>query len=266
MNTTIMQEKLILRCEDTLDGIFTAIYDAFVYKKQIGEVYNDSISIAIGEEGELTLFSTEIEVQTDPVKAQKTIGAIQRQLGGFVYERVFHALCHYDSDRATIVLGFLVRGFKKGPRVEEEMADPYVMRVLELSRKVYNEEQLMDGFLRFSDNGKFLYSAIEPKCDLIPVIMWHFADRYPGENFVILDSKRRYGVVHSAGKGCFYISGEDFFEIESSLPKEQDEFELMWKEYFKHMEIKERHNENCQRNLCPKWYRKNMLEFDKEQT
>ena len=44
MNTTIMQEKLILRCEDTLDGIFTAIYDAFVYKKQIGEAYNDSIS------------------------------------------------------------------------------------------------------------------------------------------------------------------------------------------------------------------------------
>ena len=26
---------LILHCEDSLEGIFTAIYDAFVYKKQM---------------------------------------------------------------------------------------------------------------------------------------------------------------------------------------------------------------------------------------
>lgn len=255
------QNKLILRCENTIDGMFTAIYEAFVYKKQMGDNYDDSISIAIGDEGELTLFSEEIEVKTDYTKVEKTIGAIRNQLGEFVYERIFHALCHYDDDRATAVLGFLVRGFKKGPRVEEQLADYYVMRVLELSRKVYNEEQRMNGFLRFSDNGRFLFSTIEPKCDLIPVIMWHFADRYPGENFVILDSKRKYGVVHPIGQECFFISGDDFFEIEASLPEERDDFEMMWKVYFEHMEIKERHNESCQRNMCPKWYRKTMLEF-----
>ena len=51
------QNKLILRCENTIDGMFTAIYDAFVYKKQMGDNYDDSISIAIGDEGEVTLFS-----------------------------------------------------------------------------------------------------------------------------------------------------------------------------------------------------------------
>ena len=28
-------EQLILRCEDTMEGIFTAIYDAFVYKNRM---------------------------------------------------------------------------------------------------------------------------------------------------------------------------------------------------------------------------------------
>ena len=34
---------LILHCEDSLEGIFTAIYDAFVYKKQMKQPYRDDI-------------------------------------------------------------------------------------------------------------------------------------------------------------------------------------------------------------------------------
>ena len=64
-----MSRELTLRCEDSLDGIFTAIYDAFVYKNQIERPYTDSIKIAIGE-GNLTLFSTELAVAKDP----ETIG------------------------------------------------------------------------------------------------------------------------------------------------------------------------------------------------
>ena len=30
---------------------------------------------------------------------------------------------------------------------------------------------------------------------------------------------------------------------------------------FEHTDIRERFNPQCQRNLCPKWYRKNMVEF-----
>ena len=43
-----MGEELILRCEDSLEGIFTAIYDAFVYKNKMVHPYRDSISIVPG--------------------------------------------------------------------------------------------------------------------------------------------------------------------------------------------------------------------------
>ena len=253
-----MSETLTLRCEDTLDGIFTAIYDAFVYKNQMEVPYTDSISIEMGEGNNYNLFSREICVETDEQKARKTVETIQKRLGYSVYDTLLHALCHADEDRATIVLEYLVRGFQKGTRIKEYLTDPYVMRVLELSRKVYKEEQKMNGFLRFRDMGAFLLSEIEPKSNLIPVIMWHFADRYPNENFVIYDQARKYAVVHQAFQDCFFITGE---ELQIDKLAREDYFEELWKQYFHSMGIKERKNERCQTNMLPKWFRGNMLEF-----
>lgn len=252
-----MQQQLILRCEDSLEGIFTAIYDAFVYKNRMKGEYADNISIAVGQEGNQTLFSTEIVVSTDLDKAQKTIRTIQNRLGYSVYGTLFHALCHYDTERASVVLGYLVRGFKKGSCVGEHLSDPYVMRVMELSRKVSNEQHKFLGFLRFSDMGKFLYAKIEPKCNILPLILEHFSDRYPNENFIIFDERRNYSLVHPAFGPCFFAAGEEFY-IDTT--NQADIFEELWRQYFKTMEIKERHNEDCQNNLLPKWYRKNMTE------
>ena len=87
------------------------------------------------------------------------------------------------------MLGFLVRAFKVGQRIMEHMTDKYVMEVFELSRKVNKEADKIRGFIRFSDNGNYLLAQFEPKCDMIPVVMWHFVDRYPGENFVFDDDR-----------------------------------------------------------------------------
>ena len=111
-------DNIILRCDNNINGIFTAIYDAFVYKNQMQkenhEVYRDNISIEIGIGGNYTLFSKMIDIETDEVKVQKTILTIQKKLGFKIYETVFDALCHYSGNRATIVLGFLVRALRWG--------------------------------------------------------------------------------------------------------------------------------------------------------
>ena len=98
-------DNIILRCDNNINGIFTAIYDAFVYKNQMQkenhEVYRDNISIEIGIGGNYTLFSKMIDIETDEVKVKKTILAIQKKLGFKIYETVFDALCHYSDNRAT---------------------------------------------------------------------------------------------------------------------------------------------------------------------
>lgn len=254
-----MREQLILRCEDTLDGIFTAIFEGFVYKNRDSRPYEDQIQIAVGEEGSMQLFAKEISIGTDRKKAAKTVYAIRTRLGQHVYQNVFYALCHYEEARASIVFGYLVRAFRFGIRIDEHLSDPYVMRVMELSRKVSNECQKFYGFLRFRQRERYLYAELEPKCDVIPIIMGHFEDRYPNENFLIFDKKKKYALVHPAYKVSFFVKEEELPELDTN---ERDEFEELWKRYFVTMEIKDRHNEACQGNLLPKWYRKEMLEFE----
>ena len=89
-------DNIILRCDNNINGIFTAIYDAFVYKNQMQkenhEVYRDNISIEIGIGGNYSLFSKMIDIETDEVKVQKTILTIQRSLV-LRYMRLYLMLC-----------------------------------------------------------------------------------------------------------------------------------------------------------------------------
>ena len=52
-------------------------------------------------------------------------------------------------------------------------------------------------------------------------------------------------------------------KIEGQIPQgHMDYFAVLWKQYFATMEIRERHNEQCQNHLLPKWYRKYMTEWN----
>ena len=148
--------SLILQCEDSLEGILTAIYDAFVEKKKMSDYQDGDIVIEIGENHTLSLFASHKIVETDLDKAQKTLYSIQKKISYLAYKRVLSALCHYDADRGNTVLGFLIKAFPMGAKVLEDMADVYVMRLLELARKVDNESHLFCGVVRFFDLGKFL--------------------------------------------------------------------------------------------------------------
>lgn len=250
--------SLILQCEDSLEGILTAIYEAFVEKNKRQEFHDGDIAIAIGENHTITLFAEHKIVSTDLDKAQKTLLSIQKKISFLAYKKVLSALCHYDVERANVVLGFLIKGFPMGPRVLEDMADPYVMRVIELARKVDNESHMFCGVVRFFDLGKFLYSEIEPKCHVLPQIMEHFADRYPNEHYVIYDKRRRVALIHLAYAESVFVSGDEW---NIDLSQHEDYFERLWSQYFKTIAIEERYNPRCQNNLIPKWYRKNMVEF-----
>lgn len=252
-----MSEQLVLRCEDSLEGMFTAIYDAFVYKNGMSLPYTDSISIAMGE-GEMTLFAQEVEVQTDANKVEKTVRSIRNRLGFSVYDTLLLALCHFADDRATAVLGYLVRAFAQNRGISEQLADPFALRVMELSRKVNNERDKWYGFVRFQSLGSILVAEFAPKCNLVPLMMDHFSDRLPNENFILYDEGRKLAAVHEKGKNCVLVSGDGI-----QIPDGQmDSFAALWKQYVASMEIQERHNEKCQNNLLPKWYRRYMTEWN----
>ena len=72
--------SLILQCEDSVEGILTAIYDAFVEKNKMSDYQDGDISIAIGDNLNANLFARELRVQTDLDRAQKTLLGIERKI------------------------------------------------------------------------------------------------------------------------------------------------------------------------------------------
>ena len=257
--------EYVLLHDGTLDGIFTAIYDGFALKKSVyKDKYDDNIAVASKNNYEAHLFCNYIEVATDSTKAAKTVEYIVKKLGMAGYDMAMGVACHFSEEAGEVLFAFLVRGFKVGKGIINKLTDKWVMRAFELSRKTYNESHLMREFIRFSDMRGRLYAKIEPKCNILHMMCNHFADRFPGENWVIYDATHKIAAVHPCYKGWFLMDDldVDFDRIDEMA---HDEYVDLWKLFVDTIAIEERRNEKCQNNHLPKWYRKNMTEWNRRE-
>ena len=153
-----------------------------------------------------------------------------------------------------------------GGNALKQYANPHVMRILELRRKVSNESHHFREFTRFEKlNSSNVYvSHLEPKSDVIMLVGRHFANRMPSEQWMIIDDNRKTACVHPKDGENYlrYLTGEEFQTLRKT-EEYKDEYTDMWKTFFHAIVIDERKNYVCQRNLFPLWKRKHAVEFKK---
>ena len=77
------QEKRILVCEDSMEGIFSAVYDG--WKECAGGC---KVSIQTSFPVSMELFTSYREIATDQSKAGKVMRTILMRLGSEVYEQI----------------------------------------------------------------------------------------------------------------------------------------------------------------------------------
>ncbi|MGN0383115.1 MAG: TIGR03915 family putative DNA repair protein [Eubacterium sp.] len=248
-----MQEQIILVCEESFAGIMTAIYEAWILMNK-----NIDVHIQVGYQYNISLFTTYRNIETDYKKAEKVSKSIKNKISQDAYEMVFRASLHQSPYRGETIFNFLKVGYKIGPKVTDRFSDAAVMDLFELSRKVANEAHLFKGFVRFEDINGVLFSRIDPKSDVIELIAPHFNDRYPNEKWIIYDGVRRKSAVHQVGSTWIIVDGE----IDIINQEHNDEnYQKLWQIFFNAIAIESRENYECQRNLIPKWYRKNVIEL-----
>ena len=90
------QEKRILVCEDSMEGIFSAVYDG--WKECAGGC---KVSIQTSFPVSMELFTSYREIATDQSKAGKVMRTILMRLGSEVYEQICLAAASADEDRGT---------------------------------------------------------------------------------------------------------------------------------------------------------------------
>lgn len=260
-----MEEKYLI-CEDSLEGIFTGIYDAYALREG-----HEHVHIQVGEEENLRLFANYMYILPDPVKTEKVADTLKKRLGEHVYHSLCRAAasCYPDKGEAVYktVVDALTAG--SGSRVMDNLRNPFVARCFELARFTANEAHYEIEFLRFQEladresaEGGVLFSRIGPKNNVVPFIMPHFADRLSIENFMVYDENRKLFGVHPAGEEWYLVTaGEAFVLQEPVWSKKEEGYQELFRAFHRTIGIKSRENRKLQRQMCAYRYQDYMVEF-----
>lgn len=262
-----MEEKYLI-CEDSLEGIFTGIYEAYALREG-----HEHVHIQIGEEENMRLFSSYLYILPDSVKTDKVAVTLRRRLGEHVYHSLCRAAASCYPDKGEAVYKTVVDGLTSGSgrRVMENLRNPYVARCFELARFTANEAHYEMEFIRFQElaaerdsKGSVLFSRIGPKNNVIPFVMPHFADRLSIENFMVYDENRKLFGVHPAKEEWYLVSaGEAFILREFAWSEKEERYQDLFRAFHRTIGIKNRENRNLQRQMCAYRYQDYMVEFMK---
>lgn len=259
-----METKRIYLCDNSIDGIFTAVYVA--WSSRLG---HSNVKIEEKSEGSkfsnIELFAEYEVVDTDYVLANKVGRSIRDKISEEAYEMSCHVALSDYSGKADLIYRFLILGFATGPTITEHMSNEIVNKMLKVNKNVGNEAHHLLGFLRFSEqkNG-LLTSIIHPKNNVLSLVTPHFADRLPLERFLIYDGNRKLAALHVPNKPWIIAEVPD---IDQDRIREasayEDQFRDLWITFFDHIAIKERDNYKLQRNNLPLRFRGDMTEFNR---
>ena len=238
--------------DGSFEGLLTAIFES-IYKKEIPLEIKEDKNIQRG-------FLIEYEnIVTDLKKSERISDSICKFISHSAWRNLYYTYLSDEEDRGKLCLDYIKAGYYFGKSVDEHLDVDIILKVTNLVKRVENEAHLYKGFVRFKelDNGIY-YSEIEPKCNILPVISKHFKERLPNIPWMIHDIKRKLCLVYN-GKSC-YITDTDFIP-EVKCSKKEIYYQNLWKEFYKEIEIKERHNERCRMTHMPKRFWRKLTEM-----
>ncbi len=252
-------EEHILICEDSVEGIFTAIYTA--YEKRYRP---ETTGIVTSEEGNLRLFAVYEHILTDPVKSGKVFRTLRERFGEEGFYVLCLALASCQEDKATAVYRCVAKGLRlRCPyRILTQHADTDVDRVQKLKYHAWHEMHQLLGFVRFRElkNG-VLFSEVCPKNNVLAFLADHFSDRFPGEHFLICDLGRNLFVVHEAGQPWFLACDPHIKRENMEESAEEARYQELFRHFCHKIAIEARGSEALQKGMLPLRFRPYMTEF-----
>lgn len=132
-----------------------------------------------------------------------------------------------------------------------DFGDTIVLRVAQIGKLLFREKHRFEAFVRFQRLKDDLYfSANEPDFNVLPLKIKHFQNRYADQKWLIYDCHRKYGIFYDlAAVSEVQIEEQSDHEKISekelnpqSLHPEEDMYQILWKEYYKSVNINTRNN------------------------
>ena len=259
---------LVYTFDHTLDGVLSAVFDAYALRQQ------PEMLVRQGEV--LPLFAGEVhEVATTEAKASRVWAGLEKRLSREGLHLVTLSWLSELPELDTPLCHYIYKVFRQpetAKSIESNYADPDVLAVRNVARRVAHEHLRMKQFVRFqkAKDGTYL-AVVSPDHNVLPLVTDHFHDRFRDQPWLIYDAKRHYGYYAAPAAGP---PSRITFADEASLPFSLDDGKLrsdllsdddqllqdLWRTYFKAICIRERLNPRKQLSDMPRRYWKYMTE------
>lgn len=253
-------ERRRILCEDTVEGIFTGVYE--IYEKK----YDKScIELKVsGKNENYQLFTMDEVSATDMEKSIKVARTIQRNFGMESYYALLRVAFSTAEDKAQVIFKTIKYGLegRKTTDLLDNLQNSTIFRVFEINRMVNNEASRYVEFSRFEEleNG-VLFAEIAPENYVLPLLAEHFTNRLKNENFIIYDRKHKASLVYKKGKQWELFQNMELQKEKLEFAKCEENIKKLWQSFFCAISIEERRNTQLQKQLLPLKFRKFMTEF-----
>ena len=237
--------------EKSVDGILSALYISFT-EKLVPDLVVDNMTY----QPQIDYLPIEIETNLEHANRVKT--ALFKYGGCDIIAHIKVCLLSCEKDALLIAFNYAHFMLEKRQDVSNMLAEKKVSSFSFLVQKVLHERHIMLGFLRFKESANgVLYAQCTPDNDIVELLAPHFLRRLSSTPFIIHDGKRNK-IAISNGRTIKV----QFTDLPANFSPSQNEenFNLLWKKYFRAINIKERKNTRQQDAYFPRRYRKYSFE------
>ncbi|MBE7175435.1 MAG: TIGR03915 family putative DNA repair protein [Mucilaginibacter polytrichastri] len=245
--------------DGSFEGFLSAVFS--VYELRLQEVR----IIRTGQTPP-DMFSDQVSVATNTWHAERVWKGLTKKLKPAGAAKIFRVYLSELDDMEHWMLGYIQHAFASKQNISADFGNPFVLKVDQLDKMIGRERHRMEAFVRFQlIEGDVYYASVEPDFNVLPLLISHFKKRYADQQWIIYDIRRGYGIHYNLQKVDFmnlnFLEKYRFGNQVAGAWKEGEEFyQVLWRDYFKSVNIETRKNTRLHVRHVPKRYWKYLTE------
>ncbi len=243
----------------SFEGLLSAVFDSF-FRKEIPDRLLPGSAI-------IPLFTDTCLVVTDAEKAERVLAGLSKKISRSAVYMLHASFLSELEEVENMIFRYICKAFRMDKSIELNFADPDVLGLSKVYRKVMRESEKMRQFVRFQKTSDDIFFAcVEPLYNVMPLTLDFFEDRFADQQWLIYDVRRNKGWFYNMETIEEVKIDNPGFDISSGklnrdiIDEDEIDFQDLWKQYFKSISIKERKNLKLQKQHMPKRFWKFLTE------
>ncbi|MEI6847161.1 MAG: TIGR03915 family putative DNA repair protein [Chlorobiaceae bacterium] len=239
--------------DGSTDGLLSAIEWILEEKSDLEQVI-----LSVRED---TFFEEGYFIGTDITRAEALFLRLRQHVPDAAQTLYYFMLAEKEG-MATALFRYISLAFKHGDKINGYLTHTAVNDIVTISKKAGRELHRMKGLLRFEKLSDGTYLAkMEPDCNIIQPLAYHFSKRLRAEHWFLYDVKRRTAACWENG---FLRFGAIEQFTTPAISDDEKQIQALWQTFFKTIAIPDRTNPRLQKSNMPMKYWKYLTEKQRE--